>query len=316
MAIAHLLDLTKHATNHGNFVNECICDRSSGRFFLSWMALGVPASLLVARLGQIPLVYPVAPQHKLPLLLPLYLLAPAAVEIHRRLGLGTGADQTWSSYGIAWDWPFCQLMLAGFGVAAGGVVVLVAVQLGLGWRRWRPAPSPKGAPTSDSSSQANSAPSPSPGLLLAVLPLALFVGWIEELVFRGVLVNGLGEALPLGLMAIAVSLIFAVSHLVWDGPAGAPQLPGLALMGAVLLLGRWAAGGSLGLAWGLHAGWVYAIAAVDALALLKPGQAGPVWLVGLPDQPLTGVLPLGLLALTGVGVWLWGGGGVGEWMGG
>jgi hypothetical protein len=140
-------------------------------------------------------------------------------------------------------------------------------------------------------------------VLLAVLPLALFVGWIEELIFRGVLVNGLGQALPIGPMAIAVCLIFALSHLVWDGPAGAPQLPGLAIMGAVLLLARWATGGSLGLAWGLHAGWVFAIAAIDALALLKPGKAEPAWLVGLPDQPLTGLLPLGLLVLTGVGVW-------------
>jgi uncharacterized protein len=309
-ATAHLLDLTEHETNHGNFVNEWISDRSSGRFFLSWLALGIPASLLVARVARIPLAYPVAPQHKLPLLLPLYLLAPAAVEVHRRLRVGNGSDYTWSDYGITWDWPFFQLALGGFGVAAGGVVVLVALQLSLGWRQWRPANSLNSSPALSSTGATdhdNSAPSPVV-VLLAVLPLALFIGWIEELVFRGVLVNGLGAALPLGLMAIAVSLIFAVSHLVWDGPAGAPQLPGLAIMGMVLVVARWAAGGSLGLAWGLHAGWVYAIAAIDALALLKPGKAGPIWLVGLPDQPLTGVLPLGLLVLTGLGVWLWGSG--------
>ena len=270
------------------------------------MALGIPASLVVARIGRIPLAYPVPPQHKLPLLLPLYLLAPAAVEINRRLG----AD-SWSSYGIAWDQPFFNLAIAGFGAAAGGVMILVALQLGLGWRRWQPPVSPASAApkAGDVDIKDDLAPSsgPAPGVvLLAVLLLALFVGWIEELVFRGVLANGLGQALPLWAMTIAVSLIFAVSHLLWDGPAGAPQLPGLAIMGAVLLLARWAAGGSLGLAWGLHAGWVFAIAAIDALALLKPGKDGPVWLVGIPDQPLTGLLPLGLLVLTGVGVWWWG----------
>ncbi|MBD2112207.1 MULTISPECIES: CPBP family glutamic-type intramembrane protease [Cyanophyceae] len=250
-----------------------------------------------------PLTYPVAPQHKLPLLLPLYLLAPVAVEVHRHL-----ANSTWSAYGIAWDWPFARATAAGFGVAAGGVALLVALQVGLGWRRWQSISQPvasEGAelsPTGHTNAQTIS--SPSPGVvLLAVLPLALFVGWIEELVFRGVLVNGLGQVLPVGLMAIAVCLIFAFSHLLWDGPAGMLQVPGLAVMGAVLLLARWAVGGSLGLAWGLHAGWVFAIAAIDALALLKPGKDGPVWLVGLPDQPLTGLLPLGLLVLTGVGVW-------------
>jgi hypothetical protein len=273
------------------------------------MALGIPASLAVARIGRIPLDYPVPPQHKLPLLLPLYLLAPAAVEVYRRLG----AD-AWSSYGIAWNQPFFNLAIAGFGVAAGGVTVLVALQLALGWRRWQSPGRKAATAASDAEVEGDLIPSSGPApqttpgvVLLAVLLLALFVGWIEELVFRGVLANGLGQALPLWAMTIAVSLIFAVSHLVWDGPAGASQVPGLAIMGAVLLLARWAAGGSLGLAWGLHAGWVFAIALIDALALLKPGKDGPVWLVGMPDQPLTGLLPLGLLVLTGVGVW-WAGG--------
>ncbi|PSR12214.1 hypothetical protein C8255_26915, partial [filamentous cyanobacterium CCP3] len=203
------------------------------------MALGIPASLLVARIAQIPLTYPVAPQHKLPLLLPLYLVAPVAVEVYRRLETGA-----WSDYGIAWDPSFGGLMVVGFAIAAGGVVALIALQVGLGWRRWQALtqappvqPSVAQAQSPEALGSGTQTAGPSPGVvLLAVLPLALFVGWIEELVFRGVLVNGLGQVWPIWLMAIAVSLIFAVSHLVWDGPAGAPQLPGLAVMGAVLLL--------------------------------------------------------------------------------
>ncbi len=276
------------------------------------MALGIPAGLLVAKIAHIPLTYPVAPQHKLPLLLPLYLVTPGAVEVHRRL-----TDSSWSDYGLGWGKTFLIPAGSGFAIAAGGVVLLVALQVGWGWRQWRSAAQETGQPEPvvfvpsdlDSPPPLATPPgnSPPPGLVLpAVLTLALFVGWVEELVFRGVLVNGLGEALPLWTTAIAASLIFAVSHLLWDGPAGAPQLPGLATMGAVLLLARWVDGGSLGLAWGLHAGWVFAIAAIDALALVQPGQSKPVWLVGLFDQPLTGVLPLGLLLLTGAGLWIFG----------
>ncbi|PSN77786.1 hypothetical protein C8B47_20280, partial [filamentous cyanobacterium CCP4] len=141
------------------------------------MGLGIPAILLVARIGQIPLTYPVAPQHKLPLLLPLYLLAPVAVEVHRRLEVGT-----WSDYGIAWNQSFGWLAVAGFAIAAGGVAALVALQVGLGWRRWQGWAQPPDAQSplvqaqdSEASGPDSQKSGPAPGVvLLAVLPLALF----------------------------------------------------------------------------------------------------------------------------------------------
>jgi uncharacterized protein len=170
-----------------------------------------------------------------------------------------------------------------------GVLLLFAVEWGLGWRRFSP---PGGLSVNQ-------------GLLLlgGLLVLTLFIGGIEELVFRGLLAQGLLLVVPGWAMVIMVSFIFAISHLIWDGPAGAPSLPGLGLMGAVLLLARWVNGGLLGLPWGLHTGWIFAIALIDTLNIAPPVDVAPQWLAGKPDQPLTGIPALGLLVLTGLGLW-------------
>ncbi|MGF1570120.1 MAG: lysostaphin resistance A-like protein [Nodosilinea sp.] len=266
-------------------------------FFLGWLLLWFPLGLIAVWIFKIPLAYPVAPEHKLPLLLPLYLIAPVAVEGYRRYG----AQTPWTAFGMVWNPAFFTTTALGFGIGGLGVLALIAVQVGLGWRRLN---RPQSAPEAE-------ARAPSLGLLvLTLLPLTLFIGGIEELIFRGVLVNGLAPTLPPGAMVIIVaSLIFALSHLVWDGPAGIPQLPGLALMGAVLILARWTTGGDLSLAWGLHAGWIFAIALTDTLHLVVSTPRSPAWLAGQPDQPLTGVLALGLLLLTGLGIW-----GYGQWL--
>lgn len=239
--------------------------------------------------------YPIAPQHKLPLLLPLYLLAIPAVELYRRYGNG----DAWPDYGVTWQASTVFAVGAGLGIAILGVALLVAVQLALGWRQWRPLAKP------DEPTDQTSASPPAPLALLLALPiLTLFIGWVEELIFRGVLVNGLLTALPWMAVAILASAIFALSHLVWDGPAGVPSLPGLGLMGLVLLLARWAMAGDLSLAWGLHTGWIFAIALIDALQLTQPSPRAPA-LAGKPDQPLTGLPALGLMVLTGLGIWIY-----------
>jgi len=258
-------------------------------FFLTWVVIGLPVVVAIARARHIPLTYPVAPDHKLLLLIPFYGLAPVAVELHRRYGPGA----TWADYGADWSFTLVLGAALGFGLGLLGVVALVGGQLALGWQQWR---GPK-------FSQTAATTLPPWGIVLALLPLTLFIGWVEELIFRGVLVQGLRPALPWLAIAVLVSAVFALSHLLWDGPAGVPQLPGLALMGAVLLVARWVNGGSLGIPWGLHAGWIFAIALVDTLNLVTPAPAAPTWWVGQPDQPLTGGAALALLAITGLGLW-------------
>lgn len=258
----------------------------------------MPLACGVAWIVKIPWRYPVAPEHKLPLLFPLYLMAPAAVEIYRRFGSG----DSWVNYGVVWQAKTWITLGIGLGVAMVGVGLLVAVQLALGWRQGKRRPTGSDQPPAPESSQTSMA------LLFALPMLTLFIGWVEELIFRGVLVNGLRTALPGAAVAVLASALFAVSHLVWDGPAGVPSLPGLGLMGLVLLLARWAMAGDLSLAWGLHSGWILAIALVDTLHLTQPSPTAPT-LAGKPDQPLTGLPALGLMVLTGLGILayaLWG----------
>ncbi|HAJ62065.1 MAG TPA: CPBP family intramembrane metalloprotease domain-containing protein, partial [Cyanobacteria bacterium UBA8543] len=95
------------------------------------------------------------------------------------------------------------------------------------------------------------------------------------------------------------SVIFALLHLIWDRQDTLPQLPGLWLMGMVLVLARWVDDGSLGLAWGLHAGWICGLTCLDSAELISYTGKGPVWMIGFREQPLAGVA--GLLCLLGVG---------------
>ncbi|HIK45065.1 MAG TPA: CPBP family intramembrane metalloprotease [Leptolyngbyaceae cyanobacterium M65_K2018_010] len=247
-----------------------------------WLPLGAG----ILWLKKIPWAYPLAPDHKLLLLLPLYLVAPIAVDVLRRFSPGT----TWADYGLFGPAAFVQAMALGFSVALLGVTLWLGGQWLLGWRRWSYPPQ-------------NSQGRPPWSLLGALLALTLFISGVEELVFRGVLINGMVSALPWAATVLLASLVFALSHLVWDGPAGVPQLPGLGLMGLVLILACWATGGALGLAWGLHGGWIFAIALNDTWHLTEPDPNAPTWLIGRPDQPLTDLGALGLLLLTGIGIW-------------
>jgi hypothetical protein len=256
-------------------------------FLAVWVLLWLPLALIVASRLQIPWQYPVAQPHKIPLLLPLYGVAPLAVWGYSSFFTSYG----WLDYGLGGASHFWLSVGSGFILAALGVLLLVLVERALGWRQVT-HPQREQMPIGQRF-----------GLIAGVLALTGFIGGIEELVFRGVLVEGLQPVMSIWGVAMATSLIFAASHLLWDGWAGVASLPGLALMGAILFLARWVNGGSLGLPWGLHSGWIFAIALLDTFALAPKTNPASTWLAGKPDQPLTSLLSLVLLGLTGLGLW-------------
>ncbi|MEW6253053.1 MAG: CPBP family intramembrane glutamic endopeptidase [Planctomycetota bacterium] len=130
---------------------------------------------------------------------------------------------------------------------------------------------------------------------------ALLIAFVEELLFRAMLLAGLLEWLGPGGTPAAVALgalAFAGAHYVravkryWT-------FAGHVALG-VLLCAAFVATGNVWLSWGLHAGGVLMLMAVRPLVR----YTGPAWLVGasiFPYAGLAGIVGLGLLTLN---VWL------------
>ena len=136
--------------------------------------------------------------------------------------------------------------------------------------------------------------------VILVLPILLIAFWIsstEELIFRGFLQKQLQQEYSVWVATLIASTIFALSHLLWELRHTFPQLPGLGLMGMVLTLACVSNGGSLGVAIGLHAGWIWGMSSLDTLGGVKATEKVPEWVTGLGGQPLAGVSAIVMLLM-------------------
>ncbi len=134
---------------------------------------------------------------------------------------------------------------------------------------------------------------------LAGVPLmALLIAFVEELLFRAVLLSELLEALPVPVAVVIGVAVFAGAHYVrsvkryWT-------FPGHLALGMLLCLAFvWTR--TLWLPIGLHAGGVLML--MGTRPLIR--YVGPAWLVGASIFPYAGVVGLaGLLAIT-LNMWL------------
>ncbi len=258
-------------------------------FFVSWGLLWLPIAAPLAWFLRWQPPQPLTVQQKLPLVGSLYLLAPLMLW-----GFAWVERVPFAAYGWTWHLDLLISLTQGLALGAIGLLILFAVQARLGWVVWQ----------WENAMQL-------PSLALPTLLLGLGIGAIEELIFRGFLLNQFShlaslQALPPLLSALAAaaltSFIFALLHLVWEGAENIPQLPGLWLMGMVLCAARWTDHGSLGLAWGLHTGWIWIMANLDTAQLVRYPGAAPDWLTGMGQKPLAGLM--GLLFLAGTGLFL------------
>ncbi len=265
-------------------------------FFIAWVGCWLPIAIAIGIAINWHPPKPLAAAQKLPLLASLYLIAPlllwwgiAGVEG------GSFSGGSFSTYGLPWTPAVLVSLGLGFGLAVLSLVVIFGIESALGWISWQ---------------QSNWQQLKS--VWLPTFVLGLWIGGTEELIFRGFLLNelmgvGFKEAsavtpemlvkptATLWVAAAISSLIFAVLHLVWEVGETLPQLPGLWLMGMVLVLARVCDRGNLGLAWGLHAGWIWGLASIDAAGLIKYTGKASVWITGLAGKPLAGVA--GILCL-------------------
>lgn len=256
-------------------------------FFLAWILAWLPLAIPLAIALKWRPPQPLSMSQKLPLLASLYLLAPLLLW-----AAATLTDSSFARYGLPWNVSVLRSLVLGLGIGVAGIAVLFGIEFLLGWVRWQP-------PTPETGGWK--------GVMTTVgttLLLGLWVSLTEESIFRGFLLNELMQDFEPWVAAAIASLVFAVLHLVWEGQENLPQVPGLWLMGMVLVLARWVDGGNLGLAWGLHAGWVWAIATLDTTLLFPYTERGAAWLRGIDNKPLAGLM--GILFLLGTAATLWG----------
>lgn len=289
-------------------------------FFLIWLLLWMPIAIpLAVVLKWHPCRYPTPPSQKLPLVASLYALAPVVIW-----GEAVLEKVSLTEYGVCWC--IATLQSLGFGLILGvlGLVVMFTVQWRLGWLQVQSLPVAKSSGVAESSGVDASSgaaqtaslmerPMERPmersikqgaakfsGMLLSLLGIALWISLIEELVFRGFLLNQLQRDYAAWVAVTIASLVFALLHLIWEGSETLPQLPGLWLMGVVLSIARWTDHGNLGLAIGLHTGWIWTIASLDTTHLLHDTGKAPEWLTGLGGKLLAGMMGLLFLCVTAV----------------
>ncbi len=250
-------------------------------FFMVWVLLWLPIAVISAMILNWRPGKPLAPEQKIPLLVPLYLLAPLVLW-----GIDWLGFRAFSDYGFIKNISIVNSLVLGFGLGVLGLAAAFTCQFYLGWCKWQ-----------------HSNFKLVPSILLPTLLIALLVGAVEELIFRGFLFTELEQDYPIWVAAIISSLIFALLHLVWEQNETIPQIPGLWLMGMVLVLARLADRGNLGIAWGLHAGWVWAIATLDTAQLITYTDKVSEWYTGKHKKPLAGLA--GIICILGTGVILW-----------
>lgn len=191
-----------------------------------------------------------------------------------------------ATYGLDRSWACQGRILQGLVTGCGGLLLLFAVEGGFGWLTWRPV---------------------GWGSLLGYGLLGLLLGFavalVEELFFRGWMLEEMTLDYGMAFASWGSSLIFAIAHFLKPLPeilATWPQFPGLGLMGLLLVQARRWTHNKLGLSLGLHAGWVWGITWVNNLNWVDYTGRAPEWVTGVGGNPLAGVL--GVLSL-GITFW-------------
>ena len=130
---------------------------------------------------------------------------------------------------------------------------------------------------------------------------ALGIGLAEELVFRGWLIDELQRDYSQKTTMWIGATVFALAHFLKpleEIVRTAITFPALILLGLILILAKNKYGDRLGICIGIHAGLVWGYYIVNVGGLIEYGDRVPVWITGVDNNPIAGVM--GLIFLTGL----------------
>ena len=151
-----------------------------------------------------------------------------------------------------------------------------------------------------------------PGIVLYPLALTVLIGYWEELVFRGYLLQNMADGMGLRLAVIVSCLLYGLVH---AGNPNATLVSTLVIVGfGWLRIYGYLATGLLWLSMGMHIGWNFFQHSVFGFAasghsmgstLISHRPTGPGWLTGGAFGPEGSVLMLPVLAMALVAMRAW-----------
>jgi membrane protease YdiL (CAAX protease family) len=148
-------------------------------------------------------------------------------------------------------------------------------------------------------------------IFLLLFGVGLATGYSEELVFRGYILQNLGEGIGLVWAVVVSCILYGLMHM--PNP-NSTLLSGviIAIFGFLRIFG-WLRTGQLWLSIGMHAGWNFfqgpilgfSVSGLDSESLIKHTVSGPNWMTGGSFGPEAGivVVPVVLLALMVMFLW-------------
>lgn len=180
-----------------------------------------------------------------------------------------------TQYGLEVSWRSGRELFIGWALGILSLSALLLIETAGGWISWQSPALPVWR------------------LLLEAGLVSLGIGFAEELLFRGWLLNELQRDYRPSRVLWVDAAIYAALH------GFRPQFPALLLLGMALVWAKRLTA-RLGLAIGLHAGLVGSYYLVNVGHLFDYSGRAPEWITGLDRNPLAGVL--GVLCLSGLAI--------------
>lgn len=187
-------------------------------------------------------------------------------------------EPLFKAYGLRQPRKSLRNFLQGLAIGLGSLLLMFALQGGLGWVHWQ--------------TPANAFPR----ILLEGGVMAIAVGFVEELLFRGWLLNELDREYSPSISLWVSSLVYALLHGI------RPQVFALVILGSILVWAKRATRGRLGLSIGFHAGIVWGYYLVNVGQLVKFSNQVPEWVTGIDRNPLAGLVGILFLSTIALGM--------------